>query len=145
MATVFGIVLSVVTAYMAVHFNNIMDMLQLIFAFVNAPLFATFLLGMFWTRATGHGAFAGLLSGTLAAALHHGLSMPIGAESLFKGGVAGPGRACLPERDGAELLDRHLVVEHRLCRHDSRQRGDTPNQERRGAMRPGLQPHHAHG
>ena len=36
-----------------------MDLLQLVFAFVNAPLFATFLLGMFWKRATGHGAFFG--------------------------------------------------------------------------------------
>jgi SSS family solute:Na+ symporter len=46
-----------------------MDFLQLVFGFVNAPLFATFLLGMFWKRATGHGAFWGLLSGTGAAAL----------------------------------------------------------------------------
>ena len=45
------------------QFNNIMDLLQLVFAFVNAPLFATFLLGMFWKRATGHGAFFGLLLG----------------------------------------------------------------------------------
>ena len=55
-------------------FNNIMDMLQLVFAFVNAPLFATFLLGMFWKRTTGHGAFWGLVAGTLAAALHHELT-----------------------------------------------------------------------
>ena len=48
-------------AYVATRFNNIMDMLQLVFGFVNAPLFATFLLGMFWKRATGHGAFFGLL------------------------------------------------------------------------------------
>jgi SSS family solute:Na+ symporter len=48
MATIFGIALSVATAYMATRFNNIMDMLQLVFAFVNAPLLATFLLGMFW-------------------------------------------------------------------------------------------------
>jgi SSS family solute:Na+ symporter len=89
MATVFGTLLAIATAYMAVHFNNIMDMLQLVFAFVNAPLFATFLLGMFWTRTTGHGAFAGLLSGTVAAAVHHGLSVPVGAESLFKGGWLG--------------------------------------------------------
>ena len=41
------------------QFNNIMDLLQLVFAFVNAPLFATFLLGMFWKRTTGHGAFIG--------------------------------------------------------------------------------------
>ena len=72
-ATVFGILLSVAAAYVATRFNNIMDMLQLVFAFVNAPLFATFLLGMFWRRATGHGAFFGLLIGTGAAALHHGL------------------------------------------------------------------------
>ena len=45
-----------------------MDVLQLVFAFVNAPLFATFLLGMFWRRTTGHGAFFGLLTGTAAAA-----------------------------------------------------------------------------
>jgi solute:Na+ symporter, SSS family len=46
-----------------------------VFSFVNAPLFATFLLGMFWKRATGHGAFFGLLSGTAAAALVHGLTV----------------------------------------------------------------------
>ena len=61
-ATVFGIVLSIAAAYAATRFNNIMDLLQLVFAFVNAPLFATFLLGMFWKRTTGHGAFSGLLS-----------------------------------------------------------------------------------
>src|SRR5882762_6753028 len=85
-ATVFGIALSVAAAYVANHFNNIMDMLQLLFAFVNAPLFATFLLGMFWKRATGHGAFTGLLSGTAAAAVHHGLTLPAGAVTGIKGG-----------------------------------------------------------
>jgi SSS family solute:Na+ symporter len=79
--TVAGIALSIGTAYMATRFNNIMDMLQLVFAFVNAPLFATFMLGMFWKRATGHGAFFGLLSGTLAAAIHHGLTLPADASS----------------------------------------------------------------
>jgi SSS family solute:Na+ symporter len=63
-----------------------MDFLQLVFAFVNAPLFATFLLGMFWKRATGHGAFFGLVSGTLAAAFHHGLTLPVGAPVGIKGG-----------------------------------------------------------
>ena len=89
-ATVFGIALSVLTAYATTQFNNIMDMLQLVFAFVNAPLFATFLLGMFWKRTTGHGAFAGLLAGTGAAALHHGLTLPAGAVAgTFKGGWLG--------------------------------------------------------
>ncbi len=88
-ATVVGIVISVAAAYFAAHFNNIMDLLQLVFAFVNAPLFATFLLGMFWKRATGHGAFFGLLSGILAAAIHHGLTQPHDAVSLVKGGWLG--------------------------------------------------------
>jgi SSS family solute:Na+ symporter len=88
-ATVVGIVLSVAAAYATTRFNNIMDMLQLVFAFVNAPLFATFLLGMFWRRATGHGAFFGLLAGTAAAAIHHGLSLPRGAVPGLKGAFLG--------------------------------------------------------
>jgi SSS family solute:Na+ symporter len=84
--TVVGILLSIACAYVARSFNNIMDMLQLVFGFVNAPLFATFLLGMFWRRATGHGAFFGLLAGTLAAALHHGLTLPVHAVAGIKGG-----------------------------------------------------------
>jgi SSS family solute:Na+ symporter len=85
-ATVGGILLSVGAAYVAGAFNNIMDLLQLVFAFVNAPLFATFALGMFWRRTTGHGAFVGLLAGTAAAAIHHGLTLPAGAHSGVKGG-----------------------------------------------------------
>jgi SSS family solute:Na+ symporter len=79
MATVGGILLSIGAAYAATSFNNIMDALQLIFSLVNAPLFATFLLGMFWKRTTGHGAFSGLLAGTGAALLHHGLTLPADA------------------------------------------------------------------
>jgi solute:Na+ symporter, SSS family len=85
-ATVFGIGMSIGAAYAATRFNNIMDFLQLVFAFVNAPLFATFFLGMFWKRTTGHAAFTGLLSGTIAAALHHGLTLPAGAVPGIKGG-----------------------------------------------------------
>src|SRR6516164_5910428 len=85
-ATVGGILLSIATAYAAINFNNIMDTLQLVFSFVNAPLFATFLLGMFWKRATGHGAFAGLVAGTLGAMIHHGLTLPIEARPGIKGG-----------------------------------------------------------
>ena len=44
---------------------------------------------MFWRRATGHGAFSGLVSGILVAALHHGLTQPQGASSLVKGGWLG--------------------------------------------------------
>jgi SSS family solute:Na+ symporter len=88
-ATVFGIGLSLAAAYVAASYNNIMEVLQLVFAFVNAPLFATFALGMFWRRATGHGAFAGLAAGILGAAVHHGISLPAGAAAGFKGGYLG--------------------------------------------------------
>lgn len=88
-ATIGGVLLSIGAAYVARSFNNIMDVLQLVFAFVNAPLFATFALGMFWRRTTGHGAFVGLVSGTLAAALHHGLTLPASAAPGIKGGFFG--------------------------------------------------------
>jgi len=86
MATLGGVLLSIAAAYAATSFNNIMDALQLIFSIVNAPLFATFLLGMFWKRTTGHGAFSGLLGGTLIAFLHHGLTRPLGAVAGIHGG-----------------------------------------------------------
>jgi SSS family solute:Na+ symporter len=88
-ATVGGILLSIAAAYVAGAFNNIMELLQLVFAFVNAPLFATFALGMFWKRSTGHGAFWGLVSGTLGAMLHHGLTLAVGAVPGVKGGFFG--------------------------------------------------------
>jgi len=78
LTTVFGILISIATAYFARTFNNIMDLLQLVFGFVNAPLFATFLLGMFWKRTTANGAFYGLLSGTTAAAIFHGVTQAEG-------------------------------------------------------------------
>jgi SSS family solute:Na+ symporter len=84
LTTIGGVALSIGTAYLAQHYNNIIDQLQLVFGYVNAPLFATFLLGMFWKRTTGHAAFSGLLSGTIAAALVHGLTVAEG-----KGGWLG--------------------------------------------------------
>ncbi len=85
-ATVAGILLSIASAYIASKFGNIMDFLQTIFSMINAPLFAVIFLGMFWKRTTGHAAFTGLLLGFLMALLHHGLTVPAGAGTLFKGG-----------------------------------------------------------
>jgi SSS family solute:Na+ symporter len=85
-ATVFGVIISIGTAYLAAQFDNIMDFIQLVFAFVNAPLFATFMLGMFWKRSTGHGAFYGLLAGIIAATVHHGLTLTAGEAIGIKGG-----------------------------------------------------------
>jgi len=83
--TVVGTALSVGTAYLATRYNNLMDLMQLVFGFVNAPLFATFLLGMFWKCATGHGAFWGLVAGTLAAAATHGLTLAEGKGAWLAG------------------------------------------------------------
>ena len=79
-----GILLSIACAYFARMYNNAMDIIQLVFGFVNAPLFATFLLGMFWTRCTGTGAFLGLFGGIGTSAVFHGLTVAEG-----KGGWLG--------------------------------------------------------
>jgi solute:Na+ symporter, SSS family len=72
--TVVGILLSIAAAYFAAMYNNAMDIIQLVFGFVNAPLFATFLLGMFWARTTGTGAFLGLFGGIGGSAVFHALT-----------------------------------------------------------------------
>jgi len=89
MSTIGGTILSMGAAYVAAQFNNIMNFLQLIFSFVNAPLFATLALGMFWRRSNAKGAFIGLVSGTGVALIHFGLTAPIGATTLWKGGWLG--------------------------------------------------------
>ena len=76
--TVVGILLSIACAYFARNYDNAMDVIQLVFGFVNAPLFATFLLGMFWSGTTATGAFLGLLGGIGTSALVHGLTMAEG-------------------------------------------------------------------
>ena len=84
--TVAGIVLSIAAAYFASMYNNAMDIIQLVFGFVNAPLFATFLLGMFWKRTTGTGAFLGLFGGIAGSALFHALTIAHGNAPGVKGG-----------------------------------------------------------
>ena len=84
--TVAGILLSIAAAYFASMWTNAMDIIQLVFGFVNAPLFATFLLGMFWSRTTGTGAFIGLVAGTTASALFHACTISAGNLPGVKGG-----------------------------------------------------------
>jgi SSS family solute:Na+ symporter len=67
LATVGATVIAIFTATIASSFSNIMDYLQTLFGFFNAPLFATFILGMFWKRMTPTAGWAGLASGTLSA------------------------------------------------------------------------------
>jgi solute:Na+ symporter, SSS family len=66
-ATVGATVLAIGTALIAAGYSNLMNYLQTLFGFFNAPLFATFILGMFWKRMTPTAGWAGLVSGTLAA------------------------------------------------------------------------------
>jgi SSS family solute:Na+ symporter len=93
-------------------YNNAMDIIQLVFAFVNAPLFATFLLGMFWSRTTGTGAFIGLILGTARRALPR--AHPLAGQPARHQGRLPGRRAHLPERDGPELLARRHLRLHRL-------------------------------
>jgi SSS family solute:Na+ symporter len=71
--TVVGIAISIATAFIAKGYENIMNYVQLLFSYFNAPLFATFIIGMFWRRATPWGGFAGLVSGTFGAFTTHQL------------------------------------------------------------------------
>lgn len=66
--TIVGILISVLTAYWAMSMPSIMEYMQALFSIVNAPLFATILLGMFCPRVNGKGAFCGLFCGMLVAA-----------------------------------------------------------------------------
>ncbi|MGD0744918.1 MAG: sodium:solute symporter family protein [Verrucomicrobiota bacterium] len=83
--TVVGIGLSIACAYFARQYNNAMDIIQLVFGFVNAPVFATFLLGMFWKRTTSIGAFCGLFCGIAGSTVFHALTIATGNVPGVKG------------------------------------------------------------
>ncbi|MEV0800130.1 sodium:solute symporter family protein [Kribbella sp. NPDC050281] len=67
--TVAGTLIAIGTAAIASGYSNLMDYLQQLFSFFNAPLFATFILGMFWKRMTATAGWTGLVSGTATAVL----------------------------------------------------------------------------
>jgi SSS family solute:Na+ symporter len=81
-----GMLLAFAAACATIRFNSLLDAILLVFAVVNVPLFAVLMLGAFWRRATGHGAFAGLIAGAAAALLLHGLALPQGAQPGIYGG-----------------------------------------------------------
>jgi SSS family solute:Na+ symporter len=84
--TVGAVLLSIAGVYAVVRFEDVLEAVFLISSIVNAPLLAAVLLGMFWKRTTGHGAFAGLIAGTAAAILHHGLTLSVDAHPGIHGG-----------------------------------------------------------
>ncbi|RKT57260.1 sodium:solute symporter family protein [Saccharothrix australiensis] len=69
LATIGGTLVAIGTAFLAAGYGNIMDYIQALFSFFNAPLFATFILAMFWKRMSAAAGWIGLVSGTLAAVL----------------------------------------------------------------------------
>ncbi|MGR6965638.1 sodium:solute symporter family protein [Geodermatophilus sp. URMC 61] len=91
-ATVGATVVAIGTALIASGYSNLMDYLQTLFGFFNAPLFATFILGMFWKRMTATAGWAGLVSGTLAAVVVAVLSQDaLGAASVGALPLSGQG------------------------------------------------------
>jgi SSS family solute:Na+ symporter len=68
-----GLVVAIGTAFIAKGYSNIMNYVQLLFSYFNAPLFATFIIGMFWRRSTPWAGLAGLVAGTLGAFVTHEL------------------------------------------------------------------------
>jgi SSS family solute:Na+ symporter len=92
LATVAATLIAIGTAFFASNYSNIMDYLQTLFGFFNAPLFATFILGMFWKRMTPTAGWTGLVSGTLAAVLVGVLSKDaLGPMSVGAVGLTGQG------------------------------------------------------
>jgi SSS family solute:Na+ symporter len=73
-ATVVGVVVAIGTAFIAKGYSNMMNYVQLLFSYFNAPLFATFIIGMFWKRTTAWGGFFGLIAGTAGAFITHELA-----------------------------------------------------------------------
>jgi len=76
--TVVGILIGIGTAFIASGYSNIMNYIQLLFSYFNAPLFATFIIAMFWKRTTAWAGFFGLIAGTVGAAAMHFAGYNIG-------------------------------------------------------------------
>jgi SSS family solute:Na+ symporter len=72
-ATAGGLLISIATAFIAKGYDNIMNYVQLLFSYFNAPLFATFIIAMFWRRSTPWAGFWGLIAGFLGAFITHEL------------------------------------------------------------------------
>ncbi len=119
--TVLGVVIAIFTALLASSFNNIMTYLQSLFGIFNAPIFATFILGMFWKRTTGWGGFSGLFTGVIAG--HRGVRARRGRRRglrLWHRGELLPGRSRVPRRHHRHRgrLARHGPARARAARRD---------------------------
>jgi SSS family solute:Na+ symporter len=92
-ATVAGVLLSIATAYLALGFNTIINEVQVLHGMFLAPLFGTFLLGMFWRRTTGWGGFTGLVAGTGTGLAMYLISLELNGATIANGLGASMARA----------------------------------------------------
>ncbi len=125
-ATVAATVVAIGTALFARNYQNIMTYLQTLFGFFNAPLFATFILGMFWKRMTATAGWAGLVSGTLAAVLVGILSEDaLGPMSMGVIGLQGQGASFVAAgvAFGVDILVSIIVTMFTRPREESELRG----------------------
>ncbi|MGB0099749.1 MAG: sodium:solute symporter family protein [Nocardioides sp.] len=102
-ATVAAVFIAVFTASFAGNYSNIMNYLQTLFGFFNAPLFATFIVGMFWKRMTPTAGWVGLVGGTLAAVLV-GVASQDALGSLSQGWIAISGQGASFVAAGAAFV-----------------------------------------
>jgi SSS family solute:Na+ symporter len=102
--TVVGIVIGIFTAFIASGYSNIMNYIQLLFSYFNAPLFATFIIAMFWKRTSPWSGVAGLAAGTLGAAVMHFAGYHIAY--FYKGGVFDPSHATI----NAQMLNFYGAI-----------------------------------
>ena len=125
-ATVGATVIAIGTALFARNYQNIMDYLQTLFGFFNAPLFATFILGMFWKRMTAAAGWTGLVSGTAAAVIVGILSKDaLGPMSTGAIGLEGQGASFVAAGAafGVDILVSVIVTMMTRPREESELRG----------------------
>ncbi len=91
--TVIGVLIGILTAFIAAGYSNIMNYIQLLFSFFNAPLFATFIIAMFWKRVSPMSGVLGLAAGTLAAGIFHFVAFNL--PYFYLGGHIDPAHATI--------------------------------------------------
>jgi SSS family solute:Na+ symporter len=91
--TIIGVLIGILTAFIAAGYSNIMNYIQLLFSFFNAPLFATFIIAMFWKRVSPMSGIFGLAAGTIAAGVFHYVAYYL--PYFYPGGIIDPAHATI--------------------------------------------------
>ena len=102
LATVAGVLTGIGTAFIAAGFNNIMNYIQTLFSYFNAPLFAVFILALFWKRITPWAGFYGLIAGILGAFAFHYVGPHV---AYFY-----PGRRIVEGRENAQMINFYGAI-----------------------------------